>query len=240
MGNWHYSWNGEKLGPVPLSELQQLIDEGTLQPEDLVWTSGMGDWQPAGSVTALDFPEEPPPLPEGQAIRQAMEGQWDQAFKSAAVWLWKHKGAFFFTGMVVFAIIAGVLNSMDVADEIVVCAMVPGFLCLGAWCIVGLYSIGRGINEWQRKTWLHQKWEAANGGAEWIQYSADGGFLRHDGFGAKYKFEPSQDRIELYPMDESEPIELKIVMLSEKELAITWDGKTLHFQKPSWWKRVFG
>ena len=62
---WHYSFEGEKCGPVPAAELKRLAREGTITPNDLVWKAGLDDWLPASKIKGL-FPKdvsEPPPLP---------------------------------------------------------------------------------------------------------------------------------------------------------------------------------
>lgn len=240
MDKWYYSWNGEKLGPVPLAELQSLADEGTLEPADLVWTSGMTDWQPAGSVSALSFPDEPPPLPESPAIRQVLGDRWGEACWIVARSIWRRKPLFFFLGCLLFGGITIGLSEARVDEFLVVLSSIPtAFFAIG-FILTGLYSACCALTEWQRRTWLRQKWESTSFKGDWVQFAEDGGFVRNDGFAAKYTFFPKQDRIELRPVDESPPIQLKLVLLSEKELAFTWNGQTQHYQKPSWWKRVFG
>jgi hypothetical protein len=63
---WYYYSSGERQGPVSDSELKALADRGELQPDDLVWTEGLGDWQPAKVVKGLFSVKsaEPPPLPK--------------------------------------------------------------------------------------------------------------------------------------------------------------------------------
>ncbi len=51
--DWHYSINGEKLGPVGSAELKRLADAGTLSPSDLVWREGLAAWVAAESVKGL-------------------------------------------------------------------------------------------------------------------------------------------------------------------------------------------
>ncbi len=52
--NWFYSADGqEKKGPVPESELQQLLAGGQISAATLVWSEGMANWAPASSVAAL-------------------------------------------------------------------------------------------------------------------------------------------------------------------------------------------
>lgn len=240
MDKWYYSFNGEQIGPVSFAELARLVEEGTLEPGDLVWTKGMADWKPAGKVSELPFPDEPPPLPDSEAIRKVIDGRWEEAVPAAVRWLWKHKPAFFLLGAVLFGGLAGFLASSRSTDDYSIAAAVPALLFSLGLVITGIMSGCEWIYKAQRTAWLQQKWESTNRDGSWIQFSPDGGFVRSDGFGAKYTFDIARDRIELRPVDDSPPTMVKIVLLSEKELALTWDGKTQHYQRPSWWKRTFG
>lgn len=51
--NWHYSKNGQALGPVPQSQLEGLIAAGQLAPGDLVWTESMPEWKRLSEVPQL-------------------------------------------------------------------------------------------------------------------------------------------------------------------------------------------
>ncbi len=240
MDNWHYSINGEKIGPVPFSELERMVAEGTLEPGDLVWSKGMADWQAAGKVSELPFPDEPPPLPPSETIRKIIHDPWGEALPAGLRWLGRHKAALCFVGVTVFGLISAGLASSRRTDDFIPISLIPAGLFAVGLVIYGLKSCGEWVAKTQRKAWLHQKWESTGGERSWIQFSPDGGCVRSDGFGAKYTFDTASDRIELRPVDDSPPILLKVVLLSEKELALTWNGKTQHYQRPSWWKRTFG
>lgn len=65
---YHLAIDGASRGPYSLDLLKQQKANGTLDEETLVWTQGMDEWQPAGSVAALsDLWESsaasPPPIP---------------------------------------------------------------------------------------------------------------------------------------------------------------------------------
>jgi hypothetical protein len=49
--NWHYALNNEQLGPVDRATLDQLVREGIITPQTLVWHSGLADWQTFASAT---------------------------------------------------------------------------------------------------------------------------------------------------------------------------------------------
>ena len=51
---WYYTREGERLGPVTLTELRVKASQGGLSPRlDMVWTEGMADWKPAGEIDGL-------------------------------------------------------------------------------------------------------------------------------------------------------------------------------------------
>ena len=60
---WFYGRDGAQHGPVPEEELRRLATAGDLRPHDLVWTTGMPQWQPAQQVPGLFGANAPPPLP---------------------------------------------------------------------------------------------------------------------------------------------------------------------------------
>lgn len=107
MPQWHCNVAGHQYGPVELEVLQQWAREQRLGPNDYVWTEGMPQWAPAGTVPGLfaAMPGAAPPLPGGQApvvsgtggrtpatdlIGQAwelMKGRWGIAIGGALLFL---------------------------------------------------------------------------------------------------------------------------------------------------------
>ena len=61
---YHVAVGGVQQGPFPVSQLQQMIQQGQLTRDTLVWTAGMPAWAAANSVPALSqmFGAVPPPL----------------------------------------------------------------------------------------------------------------------------------------------------------------------------------
>ncbi len=53
---YHYSRNGQSLGPVPVEALRQLAATGQITPNDLVWREGLAEWVPAGRLKGLFAP----------------------------------------------------------------------------------------------------------------------------------------------------------------------------------------
>jgi hypothetical protein len=53
---WHYTRDGQQLGPVSAAQIKQLAASGQLRPDDLVWKEGMADWSPAARIKGLFTP----------------------------------------------------------------------------------------------------------------------------------------------------------------------------------------
>jgi uncharacterized RDD family membrane protein YckC len=51
--DWFYAKNNQQNGPVTIEALVSMLQQGHVQPSDLVWREGMGNWQPAGMVPEL-------------------------------------------------------------------------------------------------------------------------------------------------------------------------------------------
>jgi len=63
---YHYLISPNARETAPESQLPDLVLAGTLKPETMVWTDGMGSWTPAGQVLPQLFSKTagtPPPLP---------------------------------------------------------------------------------------------------------------------------------------------------------------------------------
>ncbi len=51
---WFFSTGGERFGPVGFDYLLELAQQGSLDPRnDLVWSTSLNDWEPAGEVAGL-------------------------------------------------------------------------------------------------------------------------------------------------------------------------------------------
>jgi hypothetical protein len=57
--------NGQQSGPFTYEQLSQMVSQGTLKQESLVWKQGMASWMQASGVADLAplFANLPPPLP---------------------------------------------------------------------------------------------------------------------------------------------------------------------------------
>src|ERR1700689_5454871 len=50
---WFYAQNNQQHGPVTAEALVSMLQQGHVQPGDLVWREGMPTWQPASTVPEL-------------------------------------------------------------------------------------------------------------------------------------------------------------------------------------------
>jgi len=63
--SWFFASQGKQQGPYPESELRELIADGTVTAETLVWTEGMAGWQKAGDIPGLHSGTSGPPAVSG-------------------------------------------------------------------------------------------------------------------------------------------------------------------------------
>lgn len=71
---WYVQEGGDGVGPHPLTELRRMARDGTLGPDQNVYHTVLGAWQPASSVDALSSEFEAPAPEPGQTKTQ--ESQW--------------------------------------------------------------------------------------------------------------------------------------------------------------------
>ena len=76
-GEWFYSKNGEKTGPISSADLKQLAANGTILPSDLIWKQDWPEWKAASNIKGLfgsAAPTTPPPTRKApEAIRAATQ-----------------------------------------------------------------------------------------------------------------------------------------------------------------------
>ena len=53
---WFFESNGQQSGPVAFETLRQMITNGQLSPQTLVWKEGLANWTEAGQVRGLFTP----------------------------------------------------------------------------------------------------------------------------------------------------------------------------------------
>jgi uncharacterized RDD family membrane protein YckC len=52
--NWHYLEDGQQRGPVTEEQFTQLVQQGIIRPDTLIWCKGMEKWQRYGELVPAD------------------------------------------------------------------------------------------------------------------------------------------------------------------------------------------
>lgn len=66
--NWYYAQGGESRGPIPETVFAQLLAQGVIRPETLVWHEGMTNWLPYRDLQPTPPPAvDVPPAPNSSA-----------------------------------------------------------------------------------------------------------------------------------------------------------------------------
>ena len=59
----HISRSGQQMGPYPLEQVNQYLEQGALLPTDSAWHDGMTDWVPLNQINGVVISGESLPLP---------------------------------------------------------------------------------------------------------------------------------------------------------------------------------
>lgn len=59
---WFYDDSGTRKGPVTTTAMQELINQGRLHLDTLVWRAGMADWGPLSATELSSGLTSPPPI----------------------------------------------------------------------------------------------------------------------------------------------------------------------------------
>lgn len=66
MASWFYASEGKQQGPFPEGQFRDLVAQGIVRPDTLVWTEGMAGWQKAAEIPGLvGGGGAPPMMPAG-------------------------------------------------------------------------------------------------------------------------------------------------------------------------------
>lgn len=65
MASWFYASEGRQQGPFPEGQFRDLVAQGVVRPDTLVWTEGMAGWQKAAEIPGLVGGGRPPMMPAG-------------------------------------------------------------------------------------------------------------------------------------------------------------------------------
>ncbi|MBR0773684.1 DUF4339 domain-containing protein [Bradyrhizobium diazoefficiens] len=62
MANWFYASEGKQQGPFPEGQFRDLVTQGVVRGDTLVWTEGMAGWQKAAEIPGLMAGGGAPPM----------------------------------------------------------------------------------------------------------------------------------------------------------------------------------
>ncbi|MBR1088784.1 DUF4339 domain-containing protein [Bradyrhizobium manausense] len=62
MASWFYASEGKQQGPYPEGQFRDLIAQGVVRPDTLVWSEGMAGWQKAAEIPGLISGGGAPPI----------------------------------------------------------------------------------------------------------------------------------------------------------------------------------
>jgi len=65
MASWFYASEGKQQGPYPEGQFRDLVAQGVVRPDTLVWSEGMAGWQKAAEIPGLIGGGAPPMMPAG-------------------------------------------------------------------------------------------------------------------------------------------------------------------------------
>ncbi len=65
MATWFYASEGKQQGPFPEGQFRDLVAQGIVRPDTLVWSEGMAGWQKAAEIPGLIGGGAPPMMPAG-------------------------------------------------------------------------------------------------------------------------------------------------------------------------------
>jgi hypothetical protein len=66
MASWFYASEGKQQGPYPEGQFRDLVAQGIVRPDTLVWSEGMAGWQKAAEIPGLmSGGAAPPMMPAG-------------------------------------------------------------------------------------------------------------------------------------------------------------------------------
>lgn len=75
MASWFYASEGKQQGPFPDGQFRDLVAQGVVRPDTLVWTEGMAGWQKAAEIPGLiGGGGAPPMVPAGGPPRMGGSG----------------------------------------------------------------------------------------------------------------------------------------------------------------------
>ena len=162
---WYYAIDGERFGPVTHSELERLVQAGTIVADTLIWRQGMNEWQTLAAVCAVNpawFAERRSATPPAQEATDAelapsapipeLTGHTHEPETLVYAGFWPRCGAYFvdfFLWWMVWQIFVGLVGTAYFPEAMAIAAHGPGYQpkpeelmvlvrFLGTACVIGL------------------------------------------------------------------------------------------------------
>jgi len=77
---WYYTTgDGQQVGPVVESEIQNMFSQGIIKPSDMVWQEGMAEWTPISQVPQLSGYAPSTSAPSATPVTPAQQPAVQQA-----------------------------------------------------------------------------------------------------------------------------------------------------------------
>lgn len=83
---WYYAINGQQMGPVDEAKIKELLANGSISENTLVWTNGMGTWQPLAQVQLGSHPAQFQQA--GSTAPEAMVDREIDTMNKLFTWMW--------------------------------------------------------------------------------------------------------------------------------------------------------
>lgn len=113
-------------------------------------------------------------------------------------------------------------------DDATVQEVGPGVVAKKAISAIGGWW--KNMGEESRRAQLHGVWEAVDGQGAWFLFTGDGGMLRADGFGAKYRW-VDDETVEVYENGIEATARFQVLSLGKHELLLKAAGQTGHYKR---------
>ncbi|WFU41178.1 DUF4339 domain-containing protein [Bradyrhizobium sp. CB82] len=133
MASWFYAAEGKQQGPYPDGQFRDLIAQGVVRADTLVWTEGMAGWQRAAEIPGLMAGGgAPPTIPEGGRPAMASGGGFSSGYSGGGAALSIDFGILEFTWRSIVTLIGMILvipapwAFVWYTQWIVSCVRVPG------------------------------------------------------------------------------------------------------------------
>lgn len=153
---WYYAANGQQMGPVSATQLNELLANGSISETTLVWTNGMSSWQPYSQAISSkgELQSQPGAVDEPRSRAEREIDLLNKLF----TWMWISLAASLVTAgisliatVVLFMIIVYKAwelvqdgHARTTPDQAVAFSFIPGFQFW--WWFIAFKNLARELN----------------------------------------------------------------------------------------------